>query len=206
VPRRPGVTRERVVEMAAAMVDEEGLSALSLASLSQALGVRTPSLYNHIGGLDDLRGALRLRGLEALEQRLQRATVGRARRDALVALAQAYRTFAHEHPGLYGLTLGAVSDASASTRDAQAAAAAAGRLVEVVVSVLQGYALKGDEALHATRALRSSLHGFVALESAGGFGLPLDLDVSFARLVAMHHAALESASQTRPRDAVAGEG
>ncbi len=182
------------------MVDEDGLAALSLASLAQALGVRTPSLYNHIGGLGDLRGALRLRGLEALEQRLQRAAVGRARRDALEALAQAYRAYAHEHPGLYALTLGAVDDASGAERDAPAAAEAAGRLVQVVLSVLQGYALEGDEALHATRALRSSLHGFVALESAGGFGLPLDLDVSFARLVEMHHAALakEGGRETAP--------
>jgi len=199
VPRRPGVTRERVVETAAAMVDRDGVAGLSLASLAQALGVRTPSLYNHIGGLGDLRGALRLRGLAELEQRLQRATVGRARRDALVALAQAYRAFAHEHPGLYELTLGAVGDASGGVRDAQAGAAAAGRLVEVVVSVLRGYALEGDEALHATRALRSSLHGFVALESAGGFGLPLDLDDSFERLVAMHHAALGSAWESGAR-------
>jgi len=194
VARRPGVTRERVVETAATIIDRDGLPALSLTSLAQTLGVRTPSLYNHIGGLEDLRGALRLRGLEALEQRLQRATVGRARRDALVALAEAYRAFAHEHPGLYALTLGAVGDVPDGARDAHAAAAAARRLVEVVVSVLQGYALEGDEALHATRALRSSLHGFVALESAGGFGLPLDLDVSFARLVAMHHAALAEAA------------
>jgi len=194
VARRPGVTRERVVETAATIIDRDGLPALSLTSLAQTLGVRTPSLYNHIGGLEDLRGALRLRGLEALEQRLQRATVGRARRDALVALAEAYRAFAHEHPGLYALTLGAVGDVPDGARDAHAAAAAARRLVEVVVSVLQGYALEGDEALHATRALRSSLHGFVALESAGGFGLPLDLDVSFARLVTMHHAALAEAA------------
>lgn len=195
--RRPGITRERVVETAVAMIDRDGPAALSLASLAQTLGVRTPSLYNHVGGLDDLRGALRLEGLEALEQRLQRATVGRARRDALVALMQAYRAFAHEHPGLYALTLAPVGGAADSARDAQAAAAAAGRLVEVVVSVLQGYALEGDDALHATRALRSSLHGFVALESAGGFGLPLDLDVSFARLVAMHHAALAEATPER---------
>ena len=188
--RRPGVTRERVVQTAAAIIDEGGLSSLTLASLASSLGVRTPSLYHHVGGLGDLQGALRLHGLEALEQRLQRATVGRARKDALVALADAYRAFAHEHPGLYALTLGAVGGEGEGVRDAEASAAAAGRLVGIVLSVLQGYAVEGDEALHATRALRSSLHGFVALESAGGFGLPLELDASFARLVEMHHTSL----------------
>jgi len=64
--------------------------------------------------------------------------------------------------------------------------------VGVVLSVLTGYGVEGDEALHATRALRSSLHGFVALEAAGAFGLPLDIEGSFERLVALHHAALSA--------------
>ncbi|MEJ2665769.1 MAG: TetR-like C-terminal domain-containing protein [Deinococcales bacterium] len=190
---RPGVTRERVIDAAAEAIDAGGLESLSLARLAEALGVRTPSLYNHIGGLDDLRGALRLRGLEALESRLQRAAVGRAGRDALRALAEAYRAFAHEHPGLYPLTLGAGGNEREGVRDAAAAEAAASRIVEVVLRVLSGYRLEGDDALHATRVLRSSLHGFVSLENSGGFGLPLALDESFRRLVDMHDAAMRSA-------------
>jgi hypothetical protein len=34
------------------------------------------------------------------------------------------------------------------------------------------------------RAFRSAVHGFVALEAAGGFGIPVDVDTSFERLVA----------------------
>lgn len=195
--RRPGLTRTRVVDAAAAIVDTEGLGGLTLAVLAKALGVRTPSLYNHVDGLDDLLGALRLRGLEGLERTLERSAVGRARGDAVRALARAYRAFAGEHPGLYALTLAAPSgrgegsdEAGPAAADAAATAAVAGRLVEVVVSVLRGYGLEQDDALHATRALRASLHGFVALEAAGAFGLPLDLDVSFERLVDQHDAAL----------------
>ena len=33
------------------------------------------------------------------------------------------------------------------------------------------------------RGFRSILHGFASIESSGGFGLPLDLDVSFKMLV-----------------------
>jgi hypothetical protein len=32
--------------------------------------------------------------------------------------------------------------------------------------------------------VRSALHGFVTLEAVGGFGIPLDLDESFERMVA----------------------
>lgn len=197
MPRKPRVSREHIVEVASSLVDEAGLEALSLARIAALVGVRAPSLYNHIGGLDDLRGALRLRALEELEDRLQRAAVGLAGRDALRALAAAYRSFAHTHPGLYPLTLGAGAREPRGARDAQAADAAANRLVEVVLNVLAGYDLQGDAALHATRALRSSLHGFVSLENAGAFGLPLALDESFAQLVDVHHAALAAAGRAR---------
>ena len=48
---------------------------------------------------------------------------------------------------------------------------------------IAGYKLGEDDAIDATRALRSALHGFITLESGGGFGLPVDIDRSFARLV-----------------------
>ena len=48
-----------------------------------------------------------------------------------------------------------------------------------------GSGLRGEEGLHAVRGLRSVVHGFASLEVAGGFGLPLNLDESFRRLVEM---------------------
>jgi hypothetical protein len=59
--------------------------------------------------------------------------------------------------------------------------------VGVLLAVLPGYGLDGDEAqaVHIVRALPSALHGFVVLETGGGFGIPLALDDSFAELVAL---------------------
>ena len=73
--------------------------------------------------------------------------------------------------------------------DAEAAAAAS-RLVDVNLAILRGYGLEGDDAIHAARAVRSALHGFVSLETGDGFGIPLDLDESFAWLVATVHHGL----------------
>jgi len=61
---------------------------------------------------------------------------------------------------------------------------AARRLVDVVLAVLRGYGLEGDQAIHAARIVRAALHGFVELEVSGGFGLPLALDDSYEQLVA----------------------
>jgi Tetracyclin repressor-like, C-terminal domain len=61
-----------------------------------------------------------------------------------------------------------------------------------VFSVLSGYGLTRADAIDATRALRAALHGFVQLEAVGGFGLPQDVDRSFARLVELLDAALRN--------------
>jgi hypothetical protein len=75
-----------------------------------------------------------------------------------------------------------------SDREENRAAGAA--LVALLLAVLDGYGLDGDDAIHAVRAVRSALHGFVALERVGGFGIPLSLDDSFATLVQMMDAGL----------------
>ena len=44
--------------------------------------------------------------------------------------------------------------------------------VDVVIAVLRGWRLEADDAVHAARAFRSAVHGFVLLEASGGFGIP----------------------------------
>jgi AcrR family transcriptional regulator len=46
-PRQALLTRQRIVEAASALVDAEGLDALSMRRLATELGVQGPSLYNH---------------------------------------------------------------------------------------------------------------------------------------------------------------
>lgn len=177
MPRR-GLDTEAVVDAAAAIADAEGLEAVTLARLAAQLGVRAPSLYSHVDGLDDLRRRLAARGARQLAGELQAAAAGRARGDALAAIADAYRNYARRHPGTYA----ALQRAPGS--DALGAEAAA-RVVDVVVAALRGYGLEGEDAIHAVRIVRAALHGFVALENDGGFGLPLAPDESFRRLVAV---------------------
>ena len=188
--RRTGarVTRERLVEEAVVLLDEHGDAALTLSAVARRLGVRTPSLYHHVVGLDGLRHEVRVHGIGRLGDALQRATAGRARRAALEALAGSYVAFARAHPGLYALTL-----AGGTEGDPRVERAAA-RVIETVLAVLAGYGLEGDAALHATRYLRSVLHGFVSLERAGGFALALDLEASFGHLLDAVDVGLASAS------------
>jgi hypothetical protein len=49
--------------------------------------------------------------------------------------------------------------------------------------VLRGFDLSPAREVDAIRAARSAIHGFVALEAGGGFGLPDDVDRSFEALL-----------------------
>lgn len=172
------LTRERVVDVAASLVDEQGLDAVSLSAVAGRLSVRTPSLYHHVQGLDGLKRALRTRGLQRLSDALRDAASGRAERDALEALAHAYLAFARAHPGLYAATLTAVG-----AHDDGSAHAASDRILATTFAVLRGYGLDGEDAVHAARFVRSALHGFAALEAAGGFELPSDPTATVAKML-----------------------
>jgi AcrR family transcriptional regulator len=166
-----------VVDEAELIADEVGLSQLTLAVLAERLGVRQPSLYKHVEGLGAVHRSIAVRAKRELGETLGRAAIGRSRGDAIIAISEAYRRWALAHPGRYAAAQRA--PAAGDLEDEAVSRAA----VQVVSDVLAGYNLRGDDAVDAIRAMRAALHGFVALEVGGGFGLPVDVDRSFDRLV-----------------------
>jgi AcrR family transcriptional regulator len=171
-----------VVRAAADLVNVEGLQALSLSRLAEQLQVQTPSLYNHIDGLPGLQRELTLLNARMLGERLGPVAIGKAGPDALLAIVQAYRAYIKEYPGLYMAGLRAAGTQTPIDAEIKAAE---DRVVEIGLAVVGSFGLEAEDALHAVRGLRSVVHGFATLEIAGGFGLPLDCDESFRRLVNM---------------------
>lgn len=194
---RAGIDSDAIVATAATVADADGLEAVSLVRVAESLGVRSPSLYAHVDGIDDVMRRLGIRGLEDLAAALSRAVEGRSGGDALRALAHAYRAYALEHPGAY-----AASQRSSALAHDERAQAAGAAVVRVAVATLRAYGLEGDDAIHAVRVIRSALHGFVALETSGGFAMAQAVDETFARLVALLDAGFRgsaAASERRKR-------
>lgn len=158
------------------VVDELGASALTLAAVAQRVGVATPSLYKHVGGLAELRTLLGARVLEDMTEHFTRAVLGRSGDDAVTALMHAYRAYVMAHPARYAAApLDPLHD--------PALVGAGGKLFDVVLGALRAYGLSPSETVHAARCLRSVAHGFASLEAGGGFGLPEDLDQTYKRLI-----------------------
>jgi AcrR family transcriptional regulator len=159
------------------MIDNSDATPLTLAALAVQLGVRQPSLYKHIDGLDDLRRSIAVRAKLELAAVMTRAAVGKAGSDAIASMSHAYRSWSAEHPGRYATTVRAPAAGDLEDK------AASDEITKVAFEIMSSIGLAGTDAIDAIRALRAALHGFVTLEAQGGFGLPADIDRSFDRLL-----------------------
>lgn len=206
---RAGLTPAVVTAAAADLADEIGWQQLTLTAVAGRLGVRQPSLYKHVASLAALRRSVSTLAVGELADRLTAAVVGRAGEDALAHLAAAYRAFAHAHPGRYAASVVAPSagdtahiaagdaalrtlaatlrgfDAAGDAADPGAADPGAASRTPAGESTADAHGtLANPSIVHTIRALRAMLHGFVALEAAGGFAMAIDLDESYRRMVA----------------------
>ncbi|MEU8827683.1 WHG domain-containing protein [Streptomyces sp. NPDC048636] len=182
---RAGLTTERVVRAAADLADIVGLDGVTMSALARSFGVKDASLYSHIKNVSELRARIALLAAEEIADHFGTAVAGRSGKDALVAFADAYRTYALERPGRYAATQTQIDPALA------AASAGTRRKVDLTYAMLRGYGLSEPDLTDAVRLLRSTFHGFVTLETNGGFGHPRDLGASWERSVEALHIALE---------------
>jgi len=160
--RSPKLSREAIVNAALTFLDREGWDALTINALAAQLGTKGPSLYNHVDSLEDLRRTVRMRVIDDILQMLSTVGSGRTHDDAVMAMASAYRSYAHHHPGRYSaFTRMPLGDDDPEFTSASHAAA------EPVINVLASYGLDGEAAFYAALEFWAALHGFVLLEMTG---------------------------------------
>ncbi|MER6677954.1 WHG domain-containing protein [Streptomyces sp. NPDC000983] len=182
---RAGLTADRVTAAAADLADEVGLDRVTLSALARHFGVKDASLYSHVRSLKDLRTRIALLAGGELIDRIALAVAGRAGRDALAAFAGAYREYALLHPGRYAATQLPMDQALI------AGSPALRRTADLTYGMLRAYGLQEPDLTDAVRLLRSTFHGYCALESAGAFGAPREVDRSWDKAVRALHVALE---------------
>ncbi|CCK26572.1 transcriptional regulator [Streptomyces davaonensis JCM 4913] len=183
---RAGLTADRITAAAADLADEVGFEKVSLSALARQFGVKDASLYSHVRNLQDLRTRIALLAGGEMIDRIALAVAGRAGKDALAAFADAYREYALEHPGRYAATQIRVDQTLLTDSPAMR------RTAEITYGMLRAYGLEEPDLTDAVRLLRSTFHGYCALESTGAFGAPRDVRRSWERAVEALHVALEN--------------
>ena len=136
------------MDEAARLVDEAGRERLTLSELAKRFGVAQPSLYKHVKGLDGLNRLLAVRVLREVGETMRRASSGKAREDAVSAVAVAYRAYALAHPGRYGYIVRAPAPGD------EALEAAAREILSILDDVFAGYGIRGADAVDDVRLPR----------------------------------------------------
>jgi AcrR family transcriptional regulator len=159
---------DRVVEAAAEIIDRDGLEALTLGAVAEAVGRHVSSLYNHVAGVDGLRHEVILLTLDQLGDALWRAALGRSGRDAVVSLTQAYRKFIRDHQERWKLVM-RQDPTEPGVREA------ASRATEALEAVMASFGVGTDRAVHAHRIFSTALIGIATrYEAYRVVGAPID--------------------------------
>jgi len=158
---------QEIVDAARVLLEQEGLEAVSMRRVADRLGIRAPSLYEHLPNKAALEAALISAGFaewaEAAESAIEEGGA-----HALAALADVYRRFATVHPHLYRLMTERPLprdelEPGVEERAARPVVAAAG----------------GDPDL--ARAFWAFAHGMAVNELNGRFPAGADLDAAWRR-------------------------
>lgn len=174
-----GLTREIIVAEAVACMEQTGQPAVSLHELARRLGVKTPSLYNHIKNTRELRYEVFRYAIDKFVANQRAATEGKRRDEAVRAFAEAYHAFAAENKGLYRLIMSIPSEEDERAKET------ALPLLETVVEILRDYGLTEETIAHWQRVFRAILHGFISEEELGYFYYYKSIDLKQSRDIAV---------------------
>ncbi|WP_020661283.1 TetR/AcrR family transcriptional regulator [Amycolatopsis benzoatilytica] len=160
------LSKDAILTAALAVVDEDGVAAVSMRTVAQRLEVDAKSLYHHVDGKEGLLDAIagHLLGRIVVPEQTGQPDVD------LRAIAQAFRRAARAHPQAASLVL---------TRQLPSAAALVP--AEAVLSVLRRAGAAPDEAVHLLRALLAVVVGSLAREGGAGPAFGVEDDEGIAR-------------------------
>jgi len=148
-PRRPGLTRARITDVALALADARGVESLSMRALAAELGVEAMSLYNHMRNKDDLLDAV----VDAVVGRIDLPVTGGNWQDEMRRRAHAMRTVFLAHPWAPPLIVGRINVGPNALA-----------LMDATLGCLRAAGFSYVQADHAMNSVDSLIYGFHLLE------------------------------------------
>jgi AcrR family transcriptional regulator len=146
-------------------------------NVARELGIQPPSLYKHVEDAADLDQSVAIECFGRLAEWLLATPLRGTPRQRLRQLMASDRAFARANHGLHEHMSRVALDPT--TPDVVALTE---RIFAIFAGPLDGVGLPKRDRVHAVRAMRAAVQGFVALELAGQFRMDVDAEESFERL------------------------
>ena len=165
---RSGGTRSVLLEVAAGLLEEGGMEAVTLRAVGERAGVSRQAPYRHFADKATLLSVLAARYLGRLGARMAEAAGGASEdpSEGLGAMMEAYVRFALESPPRYRLIGGQMSG-SPHREVHEAARAVHERYVRAVAACQEAGELPGSDPVELAAILFATVHGAVELTLSG---------------------------------------
>lgn len=160
---------QRIVDVAARLLDEEGLAAVTARRVTAAAGLSTMAVYTHFGSMDGLLAAIWREGFSRFGASLEQATLTADPVADFMAQGWGYRHFALREPHLYKVMFGeGLSSLRIGTPDDDGAAISTFfSLVHRLERAVDGGRLQVDDPFLAGEAVWATVHGHSMIELTG---------------------------------------
>lgn len=175
---RKKVNSEAIQLAALHIIETQGVAALSMRTLAGSLGIKAPSLYDHVKNRDQVIAMVQSAGLESFGEGFLNAG------ESIDDKVQFYRRWAHQNRNLYPIVFQQKLHR--------------GLITPGLESKVLGYVVEAAGGSHVrARAIWSQLHGLVDLELQGRLPDDADMDKTWDQVTIGIQALLKSSSKSK---------
>ena len=162
-----------IIETSAKLSNEVGLENLSLKMIAEELKIKSPSLYNHISSLADIKEKLMIYGWKQMENKMIDSAVGVTGYEALKNMCYAFYDYTTNNKGVFTAMLWYNKYESIEKNNSTT------RLFNMLFKIMKSLDISDNNINHTIRTLRSFLEGFSLLVNNNAFGNPISIEKSF---------------------------
>ena len=163
------INEEIIIETAASIVNEVGFENLSLKIIAEKLNIKSPSLYNHISSLDEIKSKLMVYGWKQMEERMIDSAAGVSGYEALRNMCNVFFDYATSNKGVFTAMLWYNKFENDEKEKATE------RLFNIIFKVMKSLDISDANINHIIRTLRAFLEGFSLLVNNNAFGNPISI-------------------------------
>lgn len=180
-----GLTREKVIEKAGELANEQGLNSVTITNLANYLGIKKPSLYHHIRDQEDILSGIMIYGWEKVSNEICPDIITEDAKKAINELSHKIFNYAIANPGIFEAMLWYNSYKNEQLRRATEG------LYLFFFSQTDKLEIEREAANHLLRTYRSLLEGFILLVIHDSFGNPVSIEESFQISIDLFTSGLE---------------
>ena len=167
------ISDELIIQTSASIANKVGLSNLSLKIIAEELNIKSPSLYNHISSLEEIKQRLMVYGWKQIEEKMIDSAVGVSGYEALKNMCNVFYDYATNNKGIFTAMLWYNKYESDEKQNATT------RLFNMLFKIMKSLNITDENINHIIITLRGFLEGFSLLVNNNAFGNPISIKESF---------------------------